>query len=231
MISDIIRPAIFADVPDLVAGFTTRAFAPSDERLDTARARLAAETGLAVASVGQVHGADVTVVRGAGHVPEHDGLVTDTRGLLLSVLAADCALVLLADAEAGVVGACHSGWRGTVAGIASHTINAMQRLGAEPERIRAYVGPCISVEAFEVGEEVAAQFSEAVLVRRPEWPRPHVDLRAELRRQLAAAGVDADRTEAAEACTIRDNERFYSYRVEGSAAGRMFGFIGWRSEG
>ena len=209
----------------VLAGFTTRAFSPADEGLDTARTRLADATGLPVASVGQVHGADVAVVREAGHIPKHDGLVTDAPGLVLSVVAADCALVLLADAEAGVVGACHSGWRGTVAGIVGKTARQMQALGAEPERMRAYLAPCISAAAFEVGEEVAAQFADAVVVRRPEWPRPHVDLQADLRRQLADAGVVE--VEADASCTVGDG-RFYSYRAEGGTPGRMLGFVGIR---
>lgn len=229
MTDSVLRPAVFADTPGLVAGFTTRAFASAAEGIDAGRRRLAEETGLAVASVGQVHGAGVAVVREPGHTADYDGLVTDEPDLLLSVLAADCALVLLADAEAGVVGACHSGWRGTVAGIVGETMSAMRDLGADPGRVAAYVGPCISAEAFEVGEEVAEQFRESVVVRRPEWPRPHVDLRTELRRQLEAAGVRPDRTEAAEGCTVGDADRFYSYRVEGKGAGRMFGFIGRRS--
>lgn len=226
MTDTILRPALAADAR-LVAGFTTRDFSPADESLGAARRRLAEEVGMPLASVGQVHGADVAVVREPGHTNAHDGLVTDTPGLLLSVVAADCALVLLADAEAGVVGACHSGWRGTVAGIVGETVLAMAALGAEPERTEAYLGPCISAEAFEVGEEVAAQFDPAVVVRNPDWPRPHVDLRAELGRQLAAAGVE--RVEVAGACTVGQNDRFYSYRMEGRAAGRMLGFVGLRA--
>ncbi|PAP75571.1 polyphenol oxidase family protein [Rubrivirga marina] len=209
----------------LVAGFTTRAFSPETDSLDDARARLGETLGMPVASVGQVHGADVAVVREARHVNAHDGLVTDRAGLVLSVVAADCALVLLADAEAGVVGACHSGWRGTVAGIVDQTVRAMTGLGAEPERTRAYLAPCISAEAFEVGEEVAAQFDDAVVVRRAEWPRPHVDLRADLVRQLAEAGVSD--VEVDGSCTVGD-DRFYSYRAEGGTPGRMLGFVGIR---
>lgn len=218
-----IRPALLEDI-GLVAGVTTRAFSPPDERLDVARARLGAEVGMPVASVGQVHGSAVAVVHEAGHVPAHDGLVTGVPGLLLTVVAADCGLVLLGDPEAGVVGACHSGWRGTVAGVVGETIRAMARLGAEPGRTRAYLGPCIAVGAFEVGEEVAAQFDGAAVARRPEWPRPHVDLKAELRRQLAEAGVT--QVEVDEACTVAHNGRFYSYRVEGERAGRIIGFAG-----
>jgi hypothetical protein len=228
MTDAILRPSLAGD-PRLTAGFSTRAFAPSDEPLDAVRARLArAERFPGVASVGQVHGTGVAVVREGGHVPAHDGLVTDVPGLLLTVLSADCALILLADAEGGVVGACHSGWRGTVAGIAGETVRAMERLGAGAERVRAFVGPCISAEAFEVGEEVAAQFPETSVVRRPDWPRPHIDLRADLMRQLAEAGVGS--VEISSACTVRESGRFYSYRAEHGTAGRMVGFVGLRGQ-
>lgn len=222
----ILRPTLF-DSP-VVAGFTTRHFSTADELLDAVRQRVGAEVGLPVASVGQVHRADVAVVHQAGQVPAHDGLVTNQSNLLLTVMAADCALVLLADAEAGVVGACHSGWRGTVAGITGATVRAMEGLGASATRIQAYIAPCISAEAFEVGEEVAAQFEEAVVERRADWPRPHVDLKAELVRQLEAVGVSAERVEVSNACTIRDNGDFYSYRAENGTLGRMIGFIGLR---
>jgi YfiH family protein len=225
-----IRPALFADVPYLIAGITTRAFAPAEpDAANGARQRLAADFGFgAVASVGQVHGSAVATVHTGGHVPEHDGLVTDRADLLLTVVSADCALVLLADPEAGVVGACHSGWRGTAANIVTRTLDAMAALGAEPTRLLAYVGPCISAEAFEVGEEVAAAFEPLHVLRRPGWPRPHVDLKAAVAEQLRAAGVPEAQTEVDAACTASDLSRFYSYRAEGGTPGRLIGFIGWR---
>lgn len=225
--ADLLTPTVFSDTPGLVAGFTLRGFAPPELSREAVRERLGARLGFArVASVGQVHGADVATVWDGGHVEAHDGLVTAERGVLLTVVAADCALVLLADAEAGVVGACHSGWRGTVAGVTANTLAAMQALGARPERVRAYLAPCISAEAFEVGEEVAAQFRPEVVVRRADWPRPHVDLRAELGAQLAEAGVASDRVEVSAACTLGEPARFYSYRGEGGTPGRMLGCIG-----
>lgn len=230
MTDTILRPTVFADLDGIVAGFTTRAFAPADEPRDATRARLAEATGFAqIASVGQVHRADVAVVRESGFTPEHDGLVTDRHDLLLTTVAADCALVLLADAEAGVVGACHSGWRGTVAGVVDQTVRAMVSLGAEVGRVRTYIGPCISPEAFEVGEEVAAEFDASVVVRREDWLRPHVDLRAELVAQLARLGIEADRVEVSDGCTMTETDRFYSYRAEGGTPGRMIGFIGMAS--
>ncbi|WP_412061617.1 peptidoglycan editing factor PgeF [Rubrivirga sp. IMCC45206] len=226
MTQSILRPTLATD-PRLVAGFTTRDFSPAEAGQDAARARLAEITGMPVASVGQVHGNDVAVVDAPVRVEAHDGLVTATPGLVLSVVAADCAVVLLADAESGVVGACHSGWRGTVAGIVGETVAAMAGLGAEPARMRAYLGPCISTEAFEVGEEVAAAFPDAVVERRPEWPRPHVDLKAELGRQLAEAGVGD--IETSPGCTVRDGDRFFSYRAQSGTPGRMLGFVGLRA--
>ena len=227
MTDAIVRP-LHADAR-LTWGVTTRAFSGVDEPLDDVRARLGLREGFAqVASVGQVHGADVATVASSGHVPEHDGLATATPGVLLTVLAADCALVLLADTTAGVVGACHSGWRGAVANVTAATVAAMVRLGAEPARVCAFVGPCLSAKAFEVGEEVAAQFSAASVVRRPEWPRPHVDLRAEIGGQLAAAGVR--RVEASAACTAGEPGRWFSYRAEAGRTGRMLGFVGLRPE-
>ena len=227
MSDGILHPALFARDKRVVAGMTTRAFSAADEVLAAARARLAGALGMGVASVGQVHRADVVVVREPGHVDAHDGLVTDVPGLLLTVVSADCALVLLADSEAGVCGACHSGWRGTVGGVLERTVSTMEELGARADRMIAYVAPCISTEAFEVGEEVAAQFDDSVVVRRPGWPRPHVDLRAELGRQLDALGVLPARREVAKACTVAD-PTLYSYRASGGAAGRMIGYVGLR---
>ena len=230
--ADVLAPSVFDSAPDVVAGFTLRSFAPADLAREAVRERLGARVGFdRVASVGQVHGADVATVWGGGHVEAHDGVVTAERGVLLTTVAADCALVLLADAEVGVVGACHSGWRGTVAGVTANTIAAMRALGAQPRRIRAYLAPCISTEAFEVGEEVAAQFRPEAVARRAGWPRPHVDLRGELVGQLARAGVAEAHIEASTACTLREPGRFYSYRGEGGTPGRMLGFIGLRAGG
>ena len=229
--TDLLTPSLFATVPGLAAGVTLRSFAPPSATREAVRDALGVRLGMAVASVGQVHGSDVAVVRAAGHVENHDALVTDQCSLLLTTVAADCALVLLADVEAGVVGACHSGWRGTVAGITGATVRAMEALGSRPERLLAYVAPCISAEAFEVGDEVAAQFGPHAVVRRESWPRPHVDLRADLARQLRDAGVPEAHTEISNACTVAEPEHFYSYRAEAGTPGRMVGFVGLRPTG
>ncbi|MGZ9100120.1 MAG: polyphenol oxidase family protein, partial [Brevundimonas sp.] len=85
-----------------------------------------------------------------GERPEGDATVTATPGVICAVLTADCAPVLLADAEAGVVGAAHAGWKGALDGVVHSTVTAMQALGAEPRRMVAVVGPCIAQASYEV---------------------------------------------------------------------------------
>ena len=244
----LIRPAVFADVPAVTAGFTTRrggaSAAPFEalnlsvsvedapEAVAANRERVGAELGVPPerwALAGQVHGADVRVIDAPGLYRNTDGLVTATRGLALGILAADCAAVLLADAAQGVIGACHAGWRGTAAGIVGRTIEQMVTLGARPAAVRAYVSPCISVAQFEVGPEVAAQFDEAVVHQAPEQPRPYVDLKAALHAQLRAAGVPEAQIEIDPACTASATDRFFSHRAEDGTTGRMMGLIALRT--
>lgn len=93
-----------------------------------------------------------------GERPEGDAAVTATPGVICGVLTADCAPVLLADPEAGVVGAAHAGWKGALGGIVHSTLFAMQALGAEPARMVAVVGPCIAQASYEVGADFEARF-------------------------------------------------------------------------
>ena len=78
-----------------------------------------------------------------------------------------------------------------------------------------------------MGEEVAEHFAGHVVIRNPAWPRPHVDLKAELLQQLQAAGVAQANIQIDAACTASDTKRFYSHRAEGGTTGRMIGFVGW----
>jgi len=179
-----------------------------------------------MAIAGQVHGTRVQRVDAPGFYAATDALVTSTPGVLLSFTAADCAIVLLADTEAGVLGGCHAGWRGAAAGIVSHTLRMLQASGAVAERMRAYISPCISVDNFEVGEEVAAQFDDAY-VHRPEGaPRPFVDLKGALRDQLTGEGIAPDHVEVAPECTYAATDTFFSHRAENGETGRMMAFIG-----
>ena len=183
------------------------------------RTRVAAAMGVApeaVVGVHQVHSADVvTVTAPLAGVVQADALVTATPGLLLTVLTADCQPVLFADRGAGVVGAAHAGWRGSLDGILEATLAAMEGLGARRENITAVIGPCISQRAYEVGHD----FMQNFLVEDPENARffvagpagkPLFDLPAYSLARLRAAGAGA--AEWTRHCTYADPARFYSFR-------------------
>ena len=109
----------------------------------------------------QIHSAVARVAETGwkGDRPEGDAVVTAVRGPIASVLTADCAPVLLADVEAGVVGAAHAGWKGALGGIIHSTVAAMEALGASPARMVAVVGPCIAQASYEVGADYQDRFA------------------------------------------------------------------------
>lgn len=108
----------------------------------------------------QIHSAVARVAEAGwkGERPEGDASVTAAPGVICAVLTADCAPVLLADAEAGVVGAAHAGWKGALGGIVHSTVAAMEALGARPDRMVAVVGPCIAQSSYEVGADFQERF-------------------------------------------------------------------------
>src|SRR6185369_3424076 len=108
---------------------------------------------------------------------EADAVVTVVPETAVGVYTADCVPILFSDGD-GRVAAAHAGWRGTVKGVASATVEALVSVGAERERIRAALGPSICAHCFEVGEEVAAEFEKLLpsSVVRAEGKKPHVDL-------------------------------------------------------
>jgi len=108
----------------------------------------------------QIHSAVARVAEAGwkGDRPEGDAVVSAAPGVICAVLTADCAPVLLADPEAGVVGAAHAGWKGALDGVIHSTVAAMQALGADPRRMVAVVGPCIAQASYEVGADFQDRF-------------------------------------------------------------------------
>jgi YfiH family protein len=161
--------------------------------------------------------------------PEFDGLVTDRAGPVLGAFAADCIPILFADPRARVIGACHAGWRGTVAGVAPNVLARMIELGARPADVRVALGPSIGPCCFEVGPEVVDAFRAAfgdvpgMVVRGPN--KDHIDLRRAMRASLERAGVAPAHIDDAPPCTKCEAERFFSYRRDGMEGGVHMGFI------
>ena len=170
----------------------------------------------ALVTLHQVHSAQVQVIDAPPQTrAKADAMVTATPGLALAVLTADCQPVLLADRTAGVIGAAHAGWRGALDGVLEATVTAMQNLGAAPERIHAVIGPTISQQAYEVGQD----FVERFLDEDPENQRFFVngaadkyqfDLPAFGLSRLRRAGIG--QAAWTRHCTYGDPRRFYSYR-------------------
>jgi len=185
----------------------------------------------------QVHGvvalqpdADPDVVRAEPPFRDGDAIVTGDRTHAISVRVADCAPVLLADPQAGIVAAVHAGWRGTVAGIVGRTVDVMVARGADPGRIVAAIGPCIGAQALQVGEEVRVAFELAGLgdsvTGDPVPGKSRIDLRKALAAQLASRGVPASRVDVDGTCTVAAPLTQFSYRREGPRSGRMAALIG-----
>jgi YfiH family protein len=167
----------------------------------------------------QVHSAEAVAVTAPfadDARPHADALVTDRPGLLLGILTADCVPVLFADAQAGIVGAAHAGWKGAIGGVTDATLDAMIALGADRARIVAAIGPCIARASYEVDDAFRQRFETAdpaneQYFREGRRPAHHqFDIEAYVAHRLAAAGVG--RIEALGLDTYADADRFFSFR-------------------
>lgn len=165
----------------------------------------------------QEHGTNVITITEAlpcDHKLVGDGLVTNTPGIVLGVMAADCAPILFHDPVAKVIGAAHSGWKGTLAGVDAATLEAMEKLGAKRSRIKAVIGPCIAQDSYEVGPDFPAPF---IASGRPGYFIPSTkaghfmfDLKGCVADGLQAAGIGEVAVIAQDTCANEAN--FFSNR-------------------
>ncbi|WP_338242217.1 peptidoglycan editing factor PgeF [Aurantiacibacter hainanensis] len=163
----------------------------------------------------QVHSAEaitVTAPFAPGQRPQVDAMACAEPGLALAIVTADCAPILLADEDAGVIGAAHAGWRGALDGVAEAVIGRMEELGARRSRIDAAIGPCIAQESYEVGADMRARFASAdhhffEATGPGKW---HFDLEGFVASRLAAAGIGS--VVALETDTYANSRRFHSFR-------------------
>jgi YfiH family protein len=171
--------------------------------------------GAQLATVYQVHSADaVTVVRPWPMLdrPRADAMATDRPGVLLGIVTADCAPVLLADREAGVVGAAHAGWRGEHGGVLEAAVGEMVGLGALRERIVAAIGPAIAQSSYEVDDAFRARFTalEGSFFKPGKPGHWQFDLAGYSAARLHRAGVG--KVDLLGLDTYSDDARFFSYR-------------------
>lgn len=245
-------------LPGVVQGFTTRqggasqapfdslnlgahvGDTPADVRANRLKLWGALEFGEdRVAMAEQVHGDRVAVVAEDSDflVPGADALVTNVPDLLLMMLYADCVPVYIVDPVTRSVGLVHSGWRGTLAGVVGKTVQAMRdNFGTSPRSCLAAIGPCISGDSYEVGADVAAQFSHIVaqqasviMYPRDEFTGTYsLNLRQVIFSQLLQAGVRAEYVAVSNEDTFRNKRDFFSHRRDGAKTGRMAAFLAIR---
>ena len=240
--SRVVRPHIFSHIPQLVAGISTRHGGVSSQAYQSLNLGIhtdddpsAIEANLklfcsdlgispdALARSYQVHGSEIWTTSEAGYQTGFDAVLTSEQGIFAGVGIADCCPILLADPIRETAAAIHAGWKGTVAQIVHKTASAMIAGGSNPTDILAYIGPCISLENFEVGDEVAEQFEQ----KEKRGDRWHVDLKSANAAHLQALGVT--QIEISNYCTVANNDVFYSHRKENGTTGRMLAVIGFQS--
>ena len=186
------------------------------------RARMAAALGVEprrFLTLYQIHSPNVVVAEApwtADERPRADAIVTRMRALAIGVTTADCGPVLFVDPQAGVIGAAHAGWRGALGGVVEATVEAMERLGAARDHIRAAIGPMIRQSNYEVGSDLIARFaaedraSSRFFAPASRDGHALFDLSGYVAARLARAGVT--QVEDLDLCTYADPDRFFSYR-------------------
>jgi polyphenol oxidase len=192
--------------------------------------------GAHLATLRQIHSNRVHIIEDIScqwNQSEGDALATRVENVALAVQIADCLPVLIADPVNGAIAAVHSGWRGTLSGVLLQTIREMQSVFfSDPAQLLVAVGPGIRACCFEVGAEVAELFKReypGCNLAKPMDNRPGkflMDLTAVLDIQLTKAGVRLENCYDLGACTCCNTDRFFSYRAEGAASGRMMAVIG-----
>lgn len=238
MLPDPIRSPALSDLPGIAHGFFTRqggvssgifaslncGFGSADERASVAenRARVARAMGRNQAdlvTIYQIHSATcipVDIPWTPDAAPQGDAMVTDRPGIVLGVLAADCAPVLLADPVARVIGAAHAGWKGALGGVVEAALEKMVERGAKRERIRAAIGPCIAQASYEVGPEFVSAFTatdpehKAFFISSVRAGHSMFDLPGYLSNRLGKLGLAA--VTVAGLDTAAEPDRFFSYR-------------------
>lgn len=155
-----------------------------------------------------------------------DALLTDCRNVCIGVSTADCIPVLIHDAAHHAAAAIHAGWRGTVKRIVAKTVDEMfLAFGSRPQELKAIIGPGISADAFEVGDEVYDEFAAAgfdmglIAIRKDKW---HIDLKMCNRRQLTAAGLMESNITDVGICTFNNPDDYFSARRLGIRSGRIY---------
>ena len=241
---DIITADIFRQYNALVFGMSTRNGGVSGsefglnmsmnvgdkpEHVQENRSRFFAELRIGVEQIAfplQHHTANVRIADHPGTYEYCDALITTMPNVFLAIAVADCVPIALFDPVTQTAAMIHAGWRGTAGKIVKKTIaKLLVQCESRPSDLRVFIGPAASNCCYEVGQEVASQFPEAV-AQRLESGKFLLDVKEANRLQLVQCGVPEQQIEVSPECTISSPERFHSFRRDKAASGRMMAVIG-----
>jgi len=178
-----------------------------------------------IVSPQQVHSSEVKVVDVPGKIPFTDAIISTSKSVVLSIQVADCIPLYLADPDNNVIGIVHAGWRGIEKGIVANSINKMITLGADNNRIIAYIGPSIQKCCFEIGPEVAKKFPINFQINS-SYDRSFLDLQKLTKNILINNSISYNNIISSNECTKCNSDKYFSYRNTGLKSGRMIGIIG-----
>lgn len=176
----------------------------------------------------QVHGADVRIVESGDDFIENgkeaDGLITNLRNTPLLIFTADCVPVVFYDKKQGVVALAHAGWRGTYGNIAEEMVDIMRnKYGCKVEDVKIIIGPSISVDNYEVSYDLIEKFSalEVQDYYKENDGKYYLDLWQLNKELLKKCGILEDNINIIDFCTVRDNDKFFSYRLDDATPKRI----------
>ena len=159
-------------------------------------------------------------------VADCDALITDKKGVMLTILTADCVPVLLYDTKREVIAAVHAGWKGTQKKIVAKTVQKMVEVfGSGPKDIIAGIAPSIGQCCYEVGKDVAEHFFDIPEALVSVGEKYMLDLPLINKKQLMDTGVNDSNIEMSGICTACEADRFFSYRKEQGCTGRFMSMI------
>ena len=241
----IIKPTIFQPYPEIVCGFSTKiglkrnapyffnlSYSVGDEKksVDNNRKEFFNEFGLNEKMISyqkQVHEDEIKEVNSYGNCGESDALITTSKNLGLAISSADCPAIFIYDPLVKVIGAVHSGWKGTEKKILIKTINKLKGdFKSNAADLICYIGPSISQTNYEVGEDVASKFDREFVKNVSN--KFYLNLAKANFHMLTESGVKSSNIQLSGLCTFEYKELLHSYRRDGSKSGRALGLIAIR---
>ena len=174
----------------------------------------------------QVHSYHVQICTTPGELADTDTVISHSTDIVLSIQVADCIPLFILDKNSKMFGLIHAGWRGTAKGIVGKTMSEFKRINEQTRDMIVLIGPSIKQCCFEIGPEVAKEFSKDFLIQG-KGDRSFLDLQGVVKTQLLNAGINSENIIDLNECTCCQPDKYYSYRRDGKRAGRMIAVCGW----